>query len=98
MHNVLRFHPKTTVNNIAKIVNVHPETARRHLRQLKEHDWMYTFRREGRSDNLHVPWMPLDVEVVLAQYVEWLADNVANRGERLCHAYADWARSKRRTG
>lgn len=88
IHNVLRFHPKTTVRHIATIVDVSPETARRHLRQLERHDWLYTFRRGGNGV-LHVPWMPLDVETAVAQYVEWLSGNVANRGERLMRFVLD---------
>lgn len=53
VHNVLRFHRKTTVRNMAAIVGTYAETARRHLRQLEKLDWLYTFRRERSSDVFH---------------------------------------------
>lgn len=83
LHCLMRFHPKATVANIATTMGVSPETARRHVKRLEKYDWMYSFRRNGSADVLYAPWMPLHVERTLADYTEWLYNNVSGRGERL---------------
>lgn len=83
MHGVMRFHPKTTVQNVATIVGVSVETARRHLKRLEQLDWVYSFRREGSGDILYAPWMPFGIERSLANYTDWLYNNVSSQGERL---------------
>src|SRR5690606_36378422 len=64
-------------------------TAWRSIRELEQHDWVYSFLEPKNRKLIYIPWMPLDIETAVAKKLEWLADNVANRGEWLMKAMLD---------
>lgn len=66
----LCLHPKRTIAENSEAFEMHYETLRRHVRELREFDVVYDYPdpRTGRS--VIVPWMPFSAEQSLAQ--RWL--------------------------
>lgn len=86
---LMRSHPKSTFKGYAAKFGMPYHTVRRNIKELEHYDWVYSFRDPKSRGLIYVPWMPLDVERALAVQAEWLADSVANRGERLMKAMLD---------
>lgn len=89
MYHGLLSHPKSTIKGVAAAFAMSYATARRSVKELEQYDWVYSFPDRKKRLRIYVPWMPLDIETALAKEVEWLAGNVANRGEWLMKAMLD---------
>lgn len=64
-------------------------TVRRCIHELKRFDWVYSFRDATSGAAVYVPYMPLEVERVVAAQAEQYFDIVSYRGEQLMKAVLD---------
>lgn len=85
----MRAHPKSNRLGYAKSLDMPYQTVRDAIAQLKELHWAYSFTDPATGHTIIVPWMPLDVEAMLAEELKILLDTAPNRGESLLKAFLD---------
>lgn len=71
-HLKLCLHPKMTIAENAKQLEMPYDKLRRHIRKLQDADWAYTFVESKTRRTIIVPSMPLRVEEMLAEHWQML--------------------------
>ncbi|MFS8628991.1 MAG: hypothetical protein FWJ73_06505 [Limnochordales bacterium] len=80
---------KGTTKEYAERLGIPYATVRRAMVELRERDWVYPFRIPKQRSLVYVPFMPLEVERLVAAELERWFDAVSSRGEQLLKAFLD---------
>lgn len=85
----MRSQKKATMKEYGERLGIPYATLRRAMVDLREHDWVYAYRIPKQRGLVYVPFMPLEIERMVAAEVERWLDTVSNRGEHLLKAFLD---------